>query len=343
MRKKAPFVFLSTALIGSLALAGCAGSGGSDDSKGEASGESHTLRLALNQTEEHPSFIALESFGERLAEETDGRWDIEVYPNSTLGDQTEYLQSVGDKVIDLAIVSAPQLENLSKDFLVFSLPGVFDSIEHQMDTLSDESVVGDVYTSLEDSNNLTVVGAFTQGTRNIYTKDGLVETPDDLSGMKIRVQESPVFIAMIEALGASPTPMAYSEVYSGLQSGVIDGAENNEISYATQKHFEVAPFYSMTEHLVGVDFLIINSDTLSSMSEDDRAAFDAEWKTTWEEHTELWTSLTEEAIADAEAGGATFGKVDAEAYDEALAPLVDEFVTSDTQRGLYDAIRATAE
>ena len=151
---------------------------------------------------------------------------------------------------------------MNDDFVVFSLPTVFDSIEHQMSVLSDDEVVGDVYASLEESDSITVVGGLTQGARSIYLKDKIAETPADLAGKKIRVQESPVFISMINALGASPTPMAFSEVYTGLQGGVIDGAENNEISYFTQKHYEVAPFFSYTRHLIGADFLISNTDTL---------------------------------------------------------------------------------
>jgi tripartite ATP-independent transporter DctP family solute receptor len=345
MRRTTRLAFITTTAIAALTLAACSG-GGSTGGSSDAPGgdvEPTTMKLALNQAQTHPSFIALEAFGERLTEATDGRWNIEVYPDSQLGDQAEYLQSVGDGVIDLAIVSAPQLENLNDDFVIFSLPTVFDSIDHQMSVLSDDEVVGDVYASLEESNNLTVVGGLTQGARSIYTKDGIAETPDDLAGKKIRVQESPVFVGMINALGASPTPMAFSEVYTGLQSGVIDGAENNEISYATQKHYEVAPFFSYTRHLIGADFLISNTDTLASMSEEDRAAFDEAWTETWKQHTELWTTDTEKAIADATAGGATFEEVDSEAFEEALTPLLEEFITTDTQQTLFDAIRATAE
>ncbi|GAA1749764.1 TRAP transporter substrate-binding protein [Agromyces humatus] len=336
----------ASAIVGvaALTLAGCAGnSGGAGEATDGGNVEPTTMKLALNQTQEHPSFIALQAFGEELSEATDGRWNIEVYPDSQLGDQAEYIQSVKDGVIDLAIVSAPQLENVNDDFVIFSLPTVFDSIDHQMSVLSDDAVVGDVYASLEESDNITVVGGLTQGARSSYTKDSIADTPADLAGKKIRVQESPVFISMINALGASPTPMAFSEVYTGLQSGVIDGAENNEISYFTQKHYEVAPFFSYTRHLIGADFLISNTDTLAEMSEEDRAAFDEGWTTAWENHTDLWKTETEEAIAGAEAGGATFEEVDGEAFTEALTPLLDEFITTDSQQTLYDAIRASGE
>ena len=240
----------------------------------------------------------------------------------------------------MAVVSAPQLENLNKDFVIFSLPRVFDSIDHQMKVLGDQAIVGDVYKSLETSNNITVVGGLTQGARSVYTKDKVAQTPADLAGKKIRVQESPVFLSMVKALGASPTPMAYSEVYTGLQSGVIDGAENNEISYFTQKHYEVAPYFSYSRHLIGADFVIINTKTLNSMSDDDRGDFDAGWKAAWEQHTTQWKTDTEKAIKDATAGGATFAEVDGDSYAKALEPLQNEFLTTDPQKKLLESIRA---
>lgn len=324
---------------GTLLLAACGGgdSGGNGDG---ASGE--TMRLSLNQTEDHPSYIALDDFGSYLEENTDG-WDIDVYPNEELGAQAESLQLVSDGTVDMAIVSGTQLENLNDDFLVFNLPKVFDDVEHQMEVVHDDDITGDLYSSLEESNNFTVLGGFTQGSRSVYTNFGPIETPEDLNGKKLRVQESELHIAMAEAMGASATPMEYGELYSGLQSGVVDAAENNEVSYATQSHYEVAPDWSYTDHLVGFDYLIINSDVLDSMSEEDRAELDDGWEQAYEQHTELWEEATEDAITEAEEGGATFSEVDEEAFDEALAPLVDEFITSDSQQELYDAAREKAD
>ena len=335
MLKKFRVAAIAATTIAGLMLAGCGGGAGEPGGQ-----ESKTIKIALNQTETHPSFIALEAFSEKLKADTNGRLNLEVYPNSQLGDQKEYLQSVSSGVFDMAIVSAPQLENLNKDFVLFSLPKVFDSIDHQMKVLADKNVVGDVYKSLETSNNITVVGGLTQGARSVYTKDKIANTPADLAGKKIRVQESPVFLSMVKALGASATPMAYSEVYTGLQSGVIDGAENNEISYFTQKHFEVAPYFSYSRHLIGTDFMIINSKTLNSMPSEDRAAFDKGWEAAWKQHTELWKTDTEKAIKDATAAGATFQEVDADAYAKALEPLQAEFLTTALQKKLLENIRA---
>jgi tripartite ATP-independent transporter DctP family solute receptor len=339
MRITSRYFVAPTVGLLALALVACSSPApASDDSKGDAPVEKTTLRLALNQTEEHPSFIALDAFGDRLDEATNGAWDIEVFPNETLGAQAETLQLVSDGVVDMAIVSGAQLENLSKDFIAFNVPTVFDSVEHQMSVVNDPEITGDLYSSLADSNHISVVGGFTQGARNIYTKNK-VESPADLAGQKIRVQESELFLSLVKSLGASPTPMAFGEVYTALQSGVIDGAENNEVSYFTQKHYEVAPFFSYTKHLIGLDYLIINSDKLESLSDEDRAAFDEAWAATYEQHTELWTEATEKAIADAKAGGATFTEVDSDAFIEALEPLVDQFLTEPSQQKLYDAAR----
>lgn len=319
----------------SLALTACgAGAGGA--------GAGTTMRLALNQTEDHPSYVALDNFGERLSEGTDDRWAVDVFPNETLGAQEEAIQLVSDGTVDMAIVSGTQLENLNEDFVVFNLPTVFDSIEHQMSVINDEAIVGDLYSSLEDQK-ITVLGGFTQGTRSIYSSKGPVETPADLEGQKIRVQESDLHIDMVNAMGGSATPLAYGEVYTALQSGVLDGAENNEVSYFTQKHFEVAKDFSYTNHLIGLDYLVVNTDKLAEMSEEDRATFDEEWDAAMEEHTKLWGEATEQAIADAEAGGATFHEVDEEAFGAVLEPLVDKYVTSESARALYDETRAAAK
>lgn len=334
-----------TSAVAALLLTACGdgnGDNGADGGGDEAAESGQPLRLALNQAEDHPSFIALENFSEHLEENTDG-WGIDVYPNEQLGAQAEAMQLVSDSSVDMAIVSGAQLENLNEDFITFNLPRVFDDVEHQMSVIHDEGITGDLYSSLEDSDSISVLGGFTQGARSIYTTDGPVETPEDLNGQNIRVQESPINVAMAEALGGSATPMAYGELYTGLQSGVVDAAENNEVSYYTQGHYEVAPYWSYTNHLVGLDYLVINSDVLDSMSEEDRAVFDEGWTAAHEEHTELWAEATQEAIEGAEADGAEFSEVDDAAFDEELVAMVDEFITTDSQQELYDAARDVAE
>ena len=333
-RKSIPLLAAFGALA--LVLAGCSGGGGAGQAEGAT-----TLRLALNQSEDHPSYVALENFSTRLRESTDGRWNLDVYANENLGAQQEALQLTSDGTVDMAIVSGAQLENLDHDFVVFNLPHVFDSIEHQMRVINDESITGELFSSLED-RNLTVLGGFTQGSRHVYSPHGPVTEPADLAGMKIRVQESELHAEMIERMGGSATPMSYGEVYTALQSGVLDGAENNEVSYVSQNHHEVAGHFSTTNHLIGLDYLVMNTGVLATMSTQDRDALDREWATAMAEHTALWRTATEEAIAEAQADGARFHEVDPEPFRRAVEPLTEQALTSDLARRVYDATRAAA-
>lgn len=212
MRRSAIALLAAVTLAG--ATAGCGGG-----STGDSGQQKTILRLALNQTEKHPSYVALSSFSERLEKATDGRYTIDIFPNEVLGAQQEILNLMRNGIVDLAIISGTQLENINKDFQVFNLPAVFDSVEHQTKVINDPAITGGLFTSLEESNRLTVLGGFTQGERNLYTKSA-VNTPADLAGKKIRVQESPVMLATIDAMGGSATPMAYGEVYTAMQSGV---------------------------------------------------------------------------------------------------------------------------
>jgi tripartite ATP-independent transporter DctP family solute receptor len=345
MRKNTLATFAALGAAG-LTLAACSGSSGTTDAGDEAatgSGEAVTWRLALNQTDDHPLTVAVNNFADRVAERTDGRFEIQVFPNETLGAQQETLQLVMDDTLSAAIVSGPQLENVNTDFLVFNLPLVFDDIEHQMSVVNDDEIVGELYASLEESENISVLGAFTAGDRNLYTVDAPVLSPADMGGLKIRVQESETHLRMIELMGGSPTPMAFGEVYAALQGGVLDGAENNEVSYVTQKHFEVAKHFSYTRHLIVPDYLVTSTAALEALSEEDRAIFDEEFDAAVTEQVELWITSTEEAIAEAEAGGVQFHEVDTQAFADAIAPLVEDSLTTDLARTVYDATRAAAQ
>lgn len=334
-RKPLSFAAALSVLI--LVLAGCAATGdGGEQPRGGT-----TLRLALNQSEDHPSFVALENFSKRVSRRTGGRWNIDVYPNENLGNQQESLQLTMDGSVDLAIVSGTQLENLNRDFVVFNLPHVFDSVEHQMRVITDPNIVGGLYSSLQDKN-LSVLGGFTQGARSVYSSQGPVTSPASLAGQKIRVQESTVHSEMLDKMGGSATPMAYGEVYTALQSGVLDGAENNEVSYVTQKHYEVASHFSRTDHLIGLDYLVANTGRMAQMSPKDRAAFDEEWAAAMREFTTLWSKATEEAIAEAKSKGVQFHEVDDAAFRAALAPLTERSLRTDLAREVYEKTRAAA-
>ena len=317
-------------------LSACGTTAGSEATSAPQEG---TLVLALDQSEDHPSFEALDDFADRLDERTDGRWTIKIYANGTLGSQQDTVQMAEDGSVDLMIASGTLLENLNEEFSLYGAPYFFKSIQHQMSVLRDTDLMSDLYHSLEDDNGITVLGGFTQGYRNIYTTQKDITEPEDLNGVKLRVQESPLMIDVVRAMGASPTPLSYGEVYTSVQSGIIDGAENNIVSYVTTGHYQVASHMAVTKHQIGTDYLVANSDTLDAMSATDEEAFRDEWDATMELDTELWLKETESMKQTAIDGGATFTEVDEAAFREHLHPVLEEMLEDPENREAYDKVQ----
>jgi tripartite ATP-independent transporter DctP family solute receptor len=324
---------LSAAAIISMGLASCSAASGE-------SGESQTvLRVAFNQDVNHPQAQALTQLSEELEAQTDGRYALELYTDETLGDQAATIEQVQSGTIDFAVVAGSLLENFESDISVVNLPYLYESPEHQMSVLNDREIVGELYDTLLD-DNIKVVSAYHGGVRNVYSSVGPVETPEDLSGQKIRVIGSDTNVQMMKLMGGVGTPMAQGEVYTAIQSGVLDGAENNELIYSTLSHDEIAPYYSRTEHLMLPDYLVTSPTVWDGISEEDRAVFEELLATSVDTELELFGSAVEEASAAAEEAGAQFNDADIEAFREATLPLHEELVTSELAQAVYDAIEA---
>ncbi|WP_066461378.1 TRAP transporter substrate-binding protein [Sanguibacter suarezii] len=320
-----------------LSLAAC-----SSDGSADGGGDTTVFKVAFNQTESHPQFKVLEALGDRLSERTDGRYDIEVFPNETLGSQKDTIELVQAGSIDFSMVSGSLLENFNPDFVVFNLPYVFDSQDHQRAVVNDPAVTGDLFASIEDKG-ISVQAGFHGGIRNVYNSEKPINTPADLAGMKIRVIESDTNLRMMELMGGSGTPMGQGEVYTAIQSGVLTGAENNESIFSNLKHAEIAPYYSYTRHLMFPDYLIVNPKTMDKMSAEDQKVFAEELAVAIEDEAGLWAEEVSSSKAAAEAAGAKFNEVDADAFRTALAPLIEEKLATQTSKDLYDNVRAAAE
>lgn len=324
---------LSAAAIMTLGLASCSAASGED-------GESQTVfRVAFNQDINHPQAQALTELSEELEAETDGRYALELYTDETLGDQAATIEQVQSGTIDFAVVAGSLLENFNSDISVVNLPYLYESPEHQMSVLNDREIVGELYDTLEE-DNIKVLSAYHGGVRNVYSSVGPVETPADLDGQKIRVIGSDTNVRMMELMGGVGTPMAQGEVYTAIQSGVLDGAENNELIYSTLSHDEIAPYYSRTEHLMLPDYLVTSPTVWDGISEEDRAVFEELLAGSVETELEAFGAAVEEATAAAEEAGAQFNEADVEAFREATRPLHEELVTSDLAQAVYDAIEA---
>jgi len=307
-----------------------------------ANADTLVMKVAFNQPETHPQYIVMDELGDKLFEATDGAYDIEVFPNETLGAQRETIELVQAGTIEMAYIGGPLLENFNPDFVVFNLPFVFDSPEHQSEVTNDPAIVGDLFSSLEDQG-IKVLSAFHGGVRSVYNSEKPIITPADLAGMKIRVIESDTNIEMMKLMGGTGTPMGQGEVYTAIQSGVIEGGENNELIFSGLKHSEVAPYYSYTRHLMFPDYIIINPDVYAAMSPEVQEIFTELLAEARVHEAELWKEQISVAVADAEAAGAVFNEVDADAFAAAIAPLTEQKLTTDVTKDIYSQVRAAAK
>lgn len=319
-------------------ISGC----GSNETSDKDSKSTETLKVAFNQPESHPQFKSMEKFGEEFNGLTDGAYDFEISPNEILGAQRETVELVQSGTIAMSIVGGSLLENINEDFSVFNLPYVFDSIDHQMSVVNDHEIVGDLYNSIED-DGIIVLGAFHGGVRNVYTDKHPINTPEDLNGLKIRVMESDTNVQMLKKMGGVGTPMGQGEVYTAIQSGVLDGGENAELIYNDLKHVEVAPYYSYTQHLMVPDYLIINADLFNSMSEEEQVSFTEEFSKAIDLEVELFAEEVESAKKELEENGAEFNDVDISVFQKEVEPLIEEKLTTDKAKELYDQVRAAVE
>jgi tripartite ATP-independent transporter DctP family solute receptor len=299
------------------------------------------FKLAFNQTEAHPQYKAGVEFGKRLLEATGGCYSIKVYPNETLGSQSSVINNISDGSVAMGWFGGPPIESMNPDAIIFNLPYMFDSYEVQRDVLGDEAVMGDFKNSLVESKHLRILTLVYAGTRNVYAKKA-VRNIADLTGQKVRVQQSDSQVKMIQLMGAVATPMGQGDVYSALQTGTLDGAENNETVYDALKHDEVAKFYSYTQHLMIPDYLIMNSDILNKMPEADRKALLDLVPDITKIANEEFRKFVDDSIAAAKAKGANFvTDVDVAAFKAAVTPLVKESINNPVRQKLYDAIQAT--
>ena len=322
-----------------LGTAACSNGGGGAGSSANA--KTVTFRLAFNQTEAHPQYAAGVMFGQLLSAATEGRYDVKVYPGEQLGTQAKNVDDISAGSLDMAWIAGGPMEGLNPDFIVFNLPYVFDSIESEIATLNDhDGVMADLEDSLE-SKNITVLTGVTAGVRNMYSSKGPIKSPADISGLKFRVQQSDSQVKMMQLMGGVPTPMGQGDTYSALQTGTIDGAENNEVTYDGMKHDEVAKYYSYTRHLIMPDYLIMSTSALNAMSETDRAALLSVIPEVAKAADDGFAAYTQTSIDHAKSIGCQFNDdVDIDAFKALLADYRDSSINNPARQKLFDGAQA---
>ena len=304
-------------------------------------GETQIIRVAFNQSEEHPEYLAMTEFGEKFSEATDGRYQVQIYPNAIMGDQGPVTELVRTGALQMAMVPVSVPEGYNSDFAIVSAPYLYDNTAQLLE--AGRRGVFDELFATTNKFNFEVVSLFTSGVRGIYT-DKAILTPEDLKGYKIRVQDSDTYIRMIDLMGGVGIGMAQSEVYTATQQKVIEGGENSERVYADFKHYEVAPCFSYTNHLVMADVVIANRDFLGDMSDADREVFYQLMEEAMEQEFALMDQSVEDGREEAAQKGAQYFYPDTEPFRERCLPLLEEIAGhSDMTREIYDQVTAIKE
>ncbi|WP_411845014.1 TRAP transporter substrate-binding protein [Roseibacillus persicicus] len=293
-----------------------------------------TLRIAHPLNASHPNNQALEFFAKELAKQSGGKMEALLYPGGQLGSDRECLELLQIGSLDMTVTSAAVLEGFIPEFKIFGLPYLFNDREQRLDALSGQFGQGLLEEGLP--YRLRGMAYFDSGSRSFYTKDAPVRTPEDLAGLKVRVLGSPMAIRTVRALGASPTPISWGELYTALQQGVVDAAENNPPSLVTARHYEIAPYFSLDEHSAIPDVVTYSAASWNRLSEQERAWVSESLKAAVAYQHELWAKAEKDALIELQKQGVTIHRPDKAAFIEAVQPLYQDFQA--TEPKLYRRI-----
>ena len=309
------------ALAGALALTALSGCSGGASASGV-----QIIRIGHNQSTNHPTHTGLLAYEEYIEGELGDKYDIQIFPSELLGSQNEMVQLTQTGAITFCVASNSLLETFSDNYTLFNLPYLFASPEAYHASMDDPNIVGPIFESTMQAG-FEAVTWLDAGTRNFYTINTPIETLEDLRGLKIRVQQSPTNVRMMELLGGSATPMGFGDVYTALQSQMLDGAENNELALTDNGHGDICKYYSYTMHQMIPDILIGNLDFMEGLSEEERAIFDEGFQILNQTQRDAWETAVEEAKEKAEnEQGVNFSYPDITPFQEAVAPMHDEML-----------------
>lgn len=324
-------VFAGLALL--TVLAGCAGQGESR----------RIIRIAHGQSETHPEHLGLLAFKEYVEEKLGDKYEIQIFPNEILGSAQKAIELTQTGAIDFVVAGTANLETFADVYEIFSMPYLFDSPEIYESVMNDKDYMENIYESTDEAG-FEALTWYNAGTRNFYAKKPIY-APEDLKGQKIRVQQSPASVKMMQAFGAAASPMSFGEVYTAIQQGVIEGAENNELALTNNKHGEVAKYYSYDQHQMVPDMLIGNLKFLEGLTEEERKIFEEAADISTQTEQEKWAEQIEEAKDIAENQmGVEFIEVDVDAFKEKVLPLHEEMLEKNEDiRDFYEYIQEINE
>lgn len=286
----------------------------------EASMEPIVLKAADTHAIDYPTVLGILKMGELLDEWTDGRITIEMYPSKQLGEEKETIEQTQLGAIDIVRTSVGPVGEIVPELNVLSLPYVFRSEEHCYKVVDGE--IGDELLAKVEEHGFVGLGWYGSGQRSFYNTQRPIRSLEDLDGLKFRVMQNEVFVNMVNALGASATPMAYGEVYTALSTGVIDGAENNYPSFFTSNHYEVAQYYTQDEHLRVPEIILFSERTWNKLSADDQELIMKAAAESVPYQRNEWTKMAKKSFDQLQAAGVEIiTEIDKQPFIDAMAPV----------------------
>lgn len=291
---------------------------------------------------DYPTVEAVKHFGKLLGEQSGGRHGVRVFANGALGNERDTIEQLRLGALDMMRVNAAVLNPVVPESIVPCLPFVFRSQEHMRGVL--DGPVGDEILAAMEPQGMIGLAFYDSGARSLYTAKTPVRTLADVKGAKIRVQQSDMFVAMVQALGANATPMPYGEVYTALKTGIVDAAENNFPSYESSRHFEAAKFYSQTEHSMCPEMLVFSKKVWDTLPAEDQALMRKLAKESVPVMRALWDRRETKARQTVEASGAqVIAIANRDEFIEAMKPVYAKFANAPKLQGLVQRIQAGAQ
>jgi tripartite ATP-independent transporter DctP family solute receptor len=301
-----------TVAFTAFAMTGC---GGRDDVV--------VLKLGHSLDTGHAVHKGMVHMAERLDEISDGHMRIDIYPSGQLGGERETVELVQIGSLAMTKVSTSPLESFVPAMQIFSIPYVFRDREHFFTVLDSE--IGKELLESTEVARLRGLGYYDAGSRSFYTTDKPVRSPADLKGLKIRVQKSQTSVRMVAALGGSATPISWGELYTALQQGVVDGAENNPPSFYLSRQYEVSKYYSLDEHTSVPDILLMSSRIWDDLAPEQQAWLQEAVDDSVAYQRKLWQEATDEALAAVQAAGVEVIYPDKAPFQEAVVEMKETY------------------
>ncbi len=301
--------------------------------------ETISLRTTDTHPADYPTVQALAYMADHLSRASDGRLTMKIYAGGQLGEEKDSLEITIFGGIDLNRVNLAPLNSIVPETIVLGMPFMFDSIEHMRAVV--DGPIGDEILAAMEPHGLIGLAYYDSGARSFYNVERPVRVPADLGGMKIRVQNSELFVELVSALGANPTPMSFGEVYESLVLGTIDGSENNWPSYESTRHYEVAPHYTRTEHSMAPEVLVMSRHRWLKLDPADRELVREAARASVPVMRSLWDERVRRSRERVlENGNRVIETVDKAPFRDAVAPVYDRFLTTPALRSLASRIRA---